>query len=37
MARERLNSRLAWVDSELAGKQFLMGDTFLWPTLTCLR
>ena len=28
MARERLNSRLAWVDSELAGKQFLMGDTF---------
>ena len=28
MARERLNGRLAWVDSELAGKQFLMGDTF---------
>lgn len=28
MARERLNSRLAWVDGELAGKQFLMGDTF---------
>ena len=28
MARERLNGRLAWVDSELVGKQFLMGDTF---------
>jgi len=23
-----LNGRLAWVDGELAGKQYLMGDTF---------
>lgn len=27
-ATERLHSRLKWVDSELAGKQYLMGDTF---------
>ena len=25
---EKLLSRMAWVDSQLAGKQFLMGDTF---------
>jgi glutathione S-transferase len=25
---ERLSSRLKWVDGELAGKQYLMGDTF---------
>ncbi|HXE22508.1 MAG TPA: glutathione transferase GstA [Rhodoferax sp.] len=25
---DRLNSRLKWVDGELAGKQYLMGDTF---------
>ena len=25
---EQLKSRLAWVDGELAGKQYLMGDTF---------
>lgn len=28
MAKERLLQRLAWVDGELAGKQYLMGDTF---------
>ena len=28
MAKERLMQRLAWVDGELAGKQYLMGDTF---------
>ena len=28
MAKERLQSRLKWVDGELAGKQYLMGDTF---------
>jgi glutathione S-transferase len=28
MARERLLGRLKWVDSQLEGKQFLMGDTF---------
>jgi glutathione S-transferase len=28
MARERLQSRLKWVDGELAGKQYLMGDAF---------
>ena len=27
-AKERLQSRLKWVDGELAGKQYLMGDTF---------
>jgi len=27
-ATERLHSRLKWVDGELAGKQYLMGDTF---------
>lgn len=27
-AIERLQGRLKWVDGELAGKQFLMGDTF---------
>ena len=27
-AVERLQSRLKWVDSELAGKQYLMGDQF---------
>jgi len=27
-ALERLQSRLKWVDGELAGKQYLMGDTF---------
>lgn len=27
-ARERLMSRLTWVEGELAGKQYLMGDTF---------
>ena len=28
LARTRLDSRLAWVDGELAGKDYLMGDTF---------
>ncbi|MEP6971584.1 MAG: glutathione transferase GstA [Betaproteobacteria bacterium] len=28
MVVDRLLSRLKWVDSELAGKQYLMGDTF---------
>jgi glutathione S-transferase len=28
LAKTRLNSRLAWVDGELAGKNYLMGDTF---------
>jgi glutathione S-transferase len=28
MAKERLVSRLKWVDGELAGKQYLMGDQF---------
>ncbi|MBX3654863.1 MAG: glutathione transferase GstA [Ramlibacter sp.] len=28
IARDRLASRLQWLDSELAGKQYLMGDTF---------
>jgi glutathione S-transferase len=28
IAKERLQSRLQWVDGELAGKQFLMGDQF---------
>jgi len=28
IARERLVSRLKWVDSQLEGKQYLMGDTF---------
>jgi glutathione S-transferase len=28
MAKERLATRLKWLDSELAGKQYLMGDTF---------
>jgi glutathione S-transferase len=28
MAKTRLISRLSWVDGELAGKNFLMGDTF---------
>jgi glutathione S-transferase len=28
MAKDRLKSRLQWVDGELAGKQYLMGDTF---------
>lgn len=28
MAVERLTSRLQWVDGELAGKQYLMGDAF---------
>ena len=28
MAKERLASRLKWVDGELAGKTYLMGDTF---------
>ncbi|MEO7129272.1 MAG: glutathione transferase GstA [Rhodoferax sp.] len=28
MAIERLMSRLKWVDGELAGKQYLMGDAF---------
>jgi glutathione S-transferase len=28
MAKERLVSRLQWVDGELAGKQYLMGDQF---------
>ena len=32
-----LNSRLAWVDSELVGKRFLMVTPSLWPTPTCLR
>lgn len=27
-ATTKLHSRLKWVDSELAGKQYLMGDTF---------
>jgi glutathione S-transferase len=27
-ALDRIKSRLAWVDSELAGKQFVMGDQF---------
>ncbi|MCW5655537.1 glutathione transferase GstA [Hydrogenophaga sp.] len=26
--KTRLSQRLAWVDSQLAGKQYLMGDTF---------
>ncbi len=28
MAKEKLASRLKWVDEKLAGQQFLMGDTF---------
>lgn len=28
IARDRLASRLKWVDAELAGKQYLMGDQF---------
>ncbi len=28
MAREKLLQRLQWVDSQLAGKQYLMGDQF---------
>lgn len=28
MAKERLVSRLKWVDGELAGKQYLMGDQY---------
>ena len=28
MTKDRLAQRLKWVDSELAGKQYLMGDTF---------
>jgi glutathione S-transferase len=28
MAKERLLGRLKWVDGELAGKQYLMGDSF---------
>ncbi len=28
MAKTRLNGRLQWVDAELAGKTYLMGDTF---------
>ena len=28
MAKERLMGRLTWLDGELAGKQYLMGDTF---------
>ena len=28
MVRERLLQRLQWVDSQLAGKQYLMGDQF---------
>lgn len=28
MAKDRLMKRLTWVDGELAGKQYLMGDTF---------
>ena len=28
MAKTRLISRLSWVDGELAGKDYLMGDTF---------
>ena len=28
IAKERLQSRLKWVDGELAGKQYLLGDTF---------
>lgn len=28
MAKTRLISRLSWVDGELAGKNYLMGDTF---------
>ena len=28
MAKDRLATRLKWLDAELAGKQYLMGDTF---------
>jgi glutathione S-transferase len=28
LAKTRLDSRLSWVDGELAGKTYLMGDTF---------
>ena len=28
IAIEKLNSRLKWIDGELAGKQYLMGDTY---------
>ena len=28
LAKAKLNERFAWVDSQLAGKQYLMGDTF---------
>jgi glutathione S-transferase len=28
LAKTRLNSRLSWVDGELAGKTYLMGDTY---------
>jgi glutathione S-transferase len=28
IARDKLQSRLKWVDSQLAGKQYLMGDSF---------
>ena len=30
-AKERLAGRLKWVDGELAGKQYLMGDSFSVP------
>jgi glutathione S-transferase len=28
MAKDSISGRLKWIDSELAGKQYLMGDTF---------
>ncbi len=28
LARKKVGERLAWVDGQLAGKQYLMGDTF---------
>jgi glutathione S-transferase len=28
MAQKKLGERLAWVDGQLAGKDYLMGDTF---------
>jgi len=31
LARERVASRLAWVDEQLAGKDYLMGDAFSVP------
>jgi glutathione S-transferase len=34
-AKTRLAAACKWVDGELAGKQYLMGDPSPWPTATC--